>query len=331
MTRCLKGLAWLAGVAGLGVLLLPGCGGAPDPWAKFEGGPPRVIASFPPLYCFARNVAGANQDQGGIDAAVLSLLTTVGPHEFHADSGDLLKFQKADLFLINGLGLDESLARLVTDNHLKVKVVEAGEAIPEDELIRRGKEEQEEHEHGKGGHEHGQFDPHVWLGIPEAIHMVEHIRDVLAEQDPAHKDAYARRAREYVGQLRELHEYGKKSLGGKKNRKIIATHESLGYFARAFGLEVLGHIQPQPGTEADATGLQKLVDLCAREKVRVITVEPQYSTATAETLGRQLHGRNVDVHLVEVDTIETADPPIAADYYVCKMRQNIDALAKHLE
>jgi zinc transport system substrate-binding protein len=316
------------------LLSVSGCGGR-DPWATVEGGPPRVIASFPALYCFTKNVAGYDKAKGGIDAGVMSLLTTVGPHEFREDTSDLLKFRKADLFLISGLGLDNFLTRVVTNSgNSRIKIVEVGKAIPESELLTRGEEDEhdEKEEHGHGHeHEHGLYDPHVWLGIPQATRMVERIRDVLGQEDPAHKADYDRRAAEYVGQLRELQDYGKKALAGKKNRKVIATHDSLRYFARSFGLEVMGNIQPQPGTEASAADLAKLVELCQREKVRVITVEPQYSHATAETLGNQLRARGLNVHLVEVDTVETADPPVAADYYVRKMRENIDGLARHLE
>src|SRR4051812_31357677 len=100
----------------LGILLfitalgtLPGCGSAGKPWDAVPGGPPRVLVSFPPLYCFTKSVAGD-------DCAVLSLLTTAGPHDHKADQADALAVNKADLFLINGLGLDDFVPKVVNSS-----------------------------------------------------------------------------------------------------------------------------------------------------------------------------------------------------------------------
>src|SRR4051794_4666386 len=95
-------------VVGLGMVLsLLGCGTAEDPWPP---GKPRVLVSFPPLYCFAKNVAGDKP-------AVMSLLTTTGPHGFEAGQTEALKIDRADVFLANGLGLDKFVATAVATSH----------------------------------------------------------------------------------------------------------------------------------------------------------------------------------------------------------------------
>jgi ABC-type Zn uptake system ZnuABC Zn-binding protein ZnuA len=340
----------LAVLVGLAVLFsFPGCGRVEDDWKDVEGGRPHVLASFPPLYCFARNVAGYDRDRHGVDAAVLCLMTTEGPHRYDPNQRAVVNVRGADILLVNGLGLDEQIAEKLkssSDNN-KLEVVEVAEdAIPKQRLIERDEHEHEmdkgdkhEHEKEKGGkhhddgHEHhGKFDPHVWLGLPEAILMVKKIEEVLAKADPAHKASYEKRARAYADELKELHADGKKALAGKKNRKLIATHDSLRYFARAFDLEVVENIQPQAGVEPNAADLARLVEDCVREKVQVITVEPQFSSRAAETLKRELKSRGRDVTLVEVDTLETADRgALDAGYYARKMRANIDNLAKHLK
>jgi zinc transport system substrate-binding protein len=322
-----KLLAGLTATVGLGIFLaFSGCGKAPDPWQDIPGGPTRVVACFPPLFCFAKSVAGR-------DAAVMSLLMTTGPHEYEPGGLDPLTLQKADLFLANGLGLDNkviNMARSSGNPHLRI--IQLAHAIPQNMLLEMGENEEHEKEHGKEGHEHhhGDHDPHVWLGIPEAVLMVERIRDALKKQDPEHAAGFDKRSAAYVAELRDLQAYGKKALAGKKNRKFIATHESLAYFSRAFGLELVDTIQPQPGIEADAVKLAQLVEVCKKDKIRVLAVEPQYSRTTAETLRRQLAALKLPVEIVEVDPLETADPPLEPDLYVRKMRENIDVLARNL-
>jgi ABC-type Zn uptake system ZnuABC Zn-binding protein ZnuA len=304
-----------------------GCGRAPDPWREVSGGPTKVVASFPPLYCFTKSVAGP-------DAAVLCLLETTGPHDFHPDRQDALKLSKADLFLVNGLGLDDWVPGLVRDAHnTGLKVIPVGDAIPKKLLLERDEDEdKDEHKHGHDGHEHhGEHDPHVWLGVPQAVALVGRIRDVLKEQDKLHAAGFDKRAADYTAELRKLQDYGRKALAGKKNKKLVATHDSLRYFCKSFGLELVGSIQPQAGVEADAGQLRELTKLCQKEHVRVIATEPQFSRATAETLGRQLRSRGLQVRIVEVDPLETADPPLEPGYYVRKMRENLDNLAKSLE
>jgi ABC-type Zn uptake system ZnuABC Zn-binding protein ZnuA len=297
-----------------------------DPWEEVQGGPPRVLASFPPLYCFAKNVAGP-------DAGVLSMLVTVGPHEYRFNPLDAYKAQKADLFLANGLGLDNFVGELVNKsaNH-RLKVVDLGKALDEKLLLVREKEAGHHHDHDGHDHEHGYYDPHVWLGVQEAQAMVNIIARVLKEADPRHAAGYEHRAKAYNQLLeREVLDYGKEAFRDKKNKRFVATHDSFRYFARSFDLEVVAAIQPQPGVEADARMLADLRKVCEKAKVRVITVEPQYSHATAETLGNQLRNK-VDVRIVTVDPLETAEPAdLNEGFYVRRMRANIDALAKNLE
>src|SRR5262249_34325685 len=144
-----------------------------------------------------------------------------GPHGYEPVPADSLKAKKADVFFAIGLGLDEFTGKIVNSSgNKKVKVVEVGE------MAGAIKEENEHGKEEKGGHDHhhGDSDPHVWLGIPESIKMVNAIRDSLQEIDPKNKEAYAKRAAAYVKELEKLLADGKAELKNKKNKKLIATH-----------------------------------------------------------------------------------------------------------
>jgi ABC-type Zn uptake system ZnuABC Zn-binding protein ZnuA len=310
--------------AGLG---LAGCSAGPDAWQDRPG--PKILAFFPPLYSLAAQVAGD-------DAQVQSLLTAMGPHDYDFHPSDATRVRRADLFLINGLGLDDDIGQRLAKSagNDKLKVVEVGESVPEAELLAAGAcscghDGEAGHEH----HHHGAHDPHVWLGVPEAVHMVGAIQRALAEADPPHADGYAKRATALTDRLHALQADGKKMLAAKSEKaRLLTQHDALRYFARSFGAEVVDAIE-LPGREPSGKRLAELVKLCQEKKVRLIAVEPQYSANTAaQTILTELHRHKIDAAFVELDPLETASPAdLTPDYYERKMRENLDHLTGALK
>ena len=312
-------------VAALGsAVWLAGCSEAKDPW---EGKPsPHVLVTIPPLYSFAKSVAG---DHG----AVICLCTETGPHHYETSTTDLRALRGATVFFTVGLGLDDKFTdRMVnTIPEKKDARVELGEKLPA-ALKLKPREEHDEKD-AKHGHEHeGDFDPHVWLGTPQAIKMVELIRDELKKADKDHAKDYDQNAEAYIKELKELHDEGVKMLKGDKKR-IISFHDSLEYFAKEFDIEIVDVIEKGPGQEPGSKEMRELVDKCVKDDVRIIAVEPQYPrTSAAATILAELKKKGkTDVALVEIDPLETAKAnELSADWYVKKMRQNLKNLSEKL-
>ena len=165
--------------------------------------------------------------------------------------------------------------------------------------------------------------------------MTQIIRDKLIEIDPEHKDGYEKRAAGFIKELEKLQDEGKSLLKNKKNKNIITMHEAFDYFAKGFGIKIVDSIQKRPGDDPDAAAMAELVKLCQEKKVAVIAVEPQYSRAQAETLQATLKGKGVEVQIITLDPLETAPTAKGKNnpepgYYLQKMRENINTLAKAL-
>ena len=111
-------------------LLAAGCSEAVNPWSDAKPGQLKVLTSFPPLYCFTANVAGEH-------AAVKCVLTSTGPHDYSATHVDSLKVARADLFVVNGLELDDFALELITlsGNRKRGLIFKVGEALEHDVLI----------------------------------------------------------------------------------------------------------------------------------------------------------------------------------------------------
>jgi ABC-type Zn uptake system ZnuABC Zn-binding protein ZnuA len=322
------GLLFACAVGFVGAVGLPGCGGIPDDgWPKDRTGP-KVAVSFAPLCCFAVNVAGD-------DAVVRNLLTSSGPHHFQPTDRDARLLRRADLFLVNGIGLegDKPEGMKKGSGNQQLKIVELGSRIPPDKLF-AGSCQHEDH----AGHAHDPDgkDPHVWLSPDYAILLVEAIRDELKAADPAHAAGYDDRAARYVAKLRKLKEDGLAMLKDKKDRKIVTFHDSMTYFAKTFDLKIVGVVQKNPGTEPNDKQLRTLIALCAdpSDPVRVVCVEPQYGTSNSAgaLLGELRRAKVPDPVLVELDPLETVKPEdLNADWYETKMRANLRALAESLK
>jgi ABC-type Zn uptake system ZnuABC Zn-binding protein ZnuA len=293
------------------------------------------VVSFAPYYCFAASVAGS-------DATVKPLMTTSGPHHFQPTDRDARLLTKADLFFINGLGLEgdrpEDLKR--GSNNKTLKIINLGARIPAGKLLEgsahhvHGEAHQDGHE--KEGPDDHPKDPHVWLSPEYAVYLVEGIRDELKAADPAHAEGYDRRAKEYIARLEKLKADGIEMLKDKKDRRLVTFHESLAYFAKTYDLNIVGVVEKTPGSEPNPMQMKELVAYCADEKrpVRLVTVEPQYSTSNAgsEVIKTLAYHKVPDPQLVEFDTLETVVPDqLRPEWYEEKMRANLNALAEKMK
>ena len=326
MRRLFKYLTPFAFCLGLlSLLAFGGCSTPPDSWKGAKPGQKRVLVSFAPLYSLTTAIAGD-------DAYVNCFLTgDNGPHGYGFTPQDRPKLRGADLLISNGLQLDNDFINKLNATRPPVPELRVGEVIPK-ELLHVVDEDAVKAE---GGHVHGIYDPHIWLGPAHAVAVAEKIAAKLGEIDPEHKSGYERRAAELITKIRAMHEDGKAKLAGKKNRNLVTMHESMHYFADAFDLTVVGAIQKQPGQDPDAAAFAQLERLCRDKQVAAIAVEPQYSQGQAEQLRKQLTRRGLDVKLVEFDPLETAPAAPGStnpnpDYYLNGMRRNLDNLAKAL-
>lgn len=306
---------------------LVGCSGTPDPWGEASS-QPRVLASFPPIASWSKTLLG---DRG----TVRSLCTTTGPHhyEFQVKDGQLLR--RADLFVLNGLSLDDHFTQKLIKGHAHkgMGILNLGNGLPEDLILELPHDH--DHDHGAEGdhHHHGDKDPHFWLGVPQASFAIKKLAVELGRIDPDHSAAFQTRAEKLVEQLEALKAQAVAGLKNKTDRKVITMHESMGYFAKSFGIKVVDVIQANPGDEPSSPRLVKLVERCKKVGIRTIIVEPQYpKTSAAAWLSAELKKAGLEPRLIEIDPMETCDQPDGpdAEWFIKTMTGNIQRLIEGL-
>lgn len=176
-------------------------------------------------------------------------------------------------------------------------------------------DEEHEAEHEGESHDHEELDPHTWTSPANAKVMVENIYEGLAEIDPENEAYYAQNRDSYLEELDALDARIREKLEGSEGRNFMVYHPSWGYFAADYGLNMIS-VEIE-GKEPSARNLAKLVDLAKEKNVKVIFVQSQFSTRSAEAIAQEIGGE-----VVAVD-------PLAKDY-VANMDNVSDIFARNL-
>jgi zinc transport system substrate-binding protein len=264
--------------------------------------PVRILASFYPIYVATLNVAGGIP---GVEVGELAPPVTGCLHDYCLTTADLARLSGADVFVVNGAGMEEFLDKVVAQLP-RLRVVRASEGI---ELLPAA-----------GG---GAGNPHVWLSVTLHIRQVRTIAEQLGRADPPHAREYAANAAAYVARLEGLRARISDGLAGLRSRDIVTFHEAFPYFAREFGLRVAAVIEREPGSEPSARELAETVAAVRRAGVQALFAEPQYPAKAAAAVARETGAR-----LYVLDPVVSG--PESADAYVAAMERNLRELQRAL-
>ncbi len=238
-----------------------GDGGSPD-----GGGKLTVAATTPQVADLARNVGGDRVDVRTIVPA------GADPHDYEPRPSDVAAIADAGVVLRSGGDLDEWLGEL-TDN--------AGGDAQTASLI-----DSVETIDGEG-----EADPHWWQDPRNAARAVRTIERQLEEADPEERERYRKNADRYAARLRALDAGIARCVDRvpAAKRKIVTTHDALGYFADRYGIEVVGAVIPSLSTQAQASAgdVQRLVEQIRAEGVEAIFPESAVSAKLEEAIARE--------------------------------------------
>lgn len=254
--------------------LFSACGGGDDDNASTNR--PNVVATTVQITALTKEVGGDKIDLTGIIPA------GADAHEFEPTASDLTAIEGADVILKHGIGLDDWLDDTLSANN-DAEVVTVTEGI----ALRQGEDEGELVD-----------DPHVWHDPDNDKIMVDNIVAALDRADPANKSSYDANATAYKQKLDDTKTQVQQIIDEipAENRKLVTNHDAFGYFARAFGLEIVGAVIPSisTGSEPSAQDTADLLDTIAREHVKAIFAESSVNATLATTLAEDAHVKIVD-------------------------------------
>lgn len=282
MTTLLRRALLLAGVVGLA--LAPS-----EAWAK-----KRVVTTFTIIQDMAQNVAG--------DAAIVESITKPGAevHGYEPTPQDIVKAQRADLVLWNGLNLERWFERFFRNlkNVPSAVLSEGVEPIGIDE-----------------GPYTGRPNPHAWMSPANARIYVENIRKALVEIDPENEAIYTANAKAYAAKFEELERTVRAELEKipEEQRWLVTSEGAFPYLARNFGMKELFLWAVNADQQGTPQQVQKVIDGVRKNRIPVVFSESTVSDKPARQVAREAGARYGGVLYVDSLTAKSGPAPTYLD------------------
>lgn len=260
-----------------GLVASPGCADRTQPARDSK---PAVFACVAPHGYFARRIAGEL-----VDVQVL-VGAGANPHTFDPAASQMVALSRADLYFRAGLPFEDALCHKLADMAGGPRIIDTRAGI---DLLDEADHGEHAGHAGHDEHDHARDrDPHAWLSPKLAARQAANIRDAMCEEYPARADAFGRNAAALSAELDALDAKIAEALAPLKGRTFFVFHPAFGYFAAAYGLRQ--EAVETGGKSPSLKDISRLIAKAKADKVRVIFVQPQFSTQAARTIADEIGG-----------------------------------------
>ncbi|WP_414512123.1 metal ABC transporter substrate-binding protein [Nostoc sp. PCC 9305] len=267
-----------------------------------------VLTTFTVIADMAQNVAG--------DKAIVESLTKPGAeiHGYEPTPSDLVRAQKADLILNNGLNL-ERWAQKLYNSVPNVPHITLSEGIKPVEITEDAYK--------------GKPNPHAWMSPQNALIYVDNIRKALVNLDSANAETYNTNAKAYSQKIKEVDEKLRKAVSvvPADKRYMVSCEGAFSYVTRDYGLKEAYLWAVNSEQQATPKQLEKVIDIVKKNKIPVVFCESTVNDGAQRQVARESGARFGGVFYV--DSLSPANGP--APTYLKLLELNINTLTQGLE
>ena len=242
----------------------------------------RIVTTVAPITSIVENVAGDKADVTGI------IPEGINSHTFEPIPSDSKLLSGADLVIFNGLDLETPTLNLARAN------LKQGATI-----YSLGDKTVKEHQYiydFSFPKEQGHPNPHLWLNPEYAMRYATLVRDELVRLDPKNQSAYEQNAAKFLGKIEALDRAIK---GGTQtippsNRRLLTYHDSWPYFARRYGFQIIGAVQPSDFADPSPKEVMRLIDQIRKEKVPAVFGSEVFPSPVLAQIAKEAKSRYID-------------------------------------
>jgi zinc/manganese transport system substrate-binding protein len=272
-----------------------------------------VVATFSILADFVRNVGGER----------VEVTALVGPgadvHVYTPSPSDAKKIADARLVVVNGLGLEGWLPRLVKSSGGNATMLVATKGITPLKA----------HDDHHSDDHHGEADPHAWQSVADAKIYVGNIRDALVAVDPPGGETYRSNAEQYLAKLDALDREVRDEVAQipQARRKVISSHEAFDYLGAAYGIAFVAPQGVSTDSEPSARDIAIIITQIRKEKIPAVFLENISDPRLVERIAAETGARIGGTLYSDSLTGEKGDAPT----YIDMVRHNIRAVTSALK
>lgn len=268
----------------LTAVLLSAC----SPSAQSDYTDIKVVTSFYPMYIIAENVIG---DTDGISLSNMAQPQTGCLHDYQLTGGDMRTLDNADLFIINGGGMESFLANALSlFPEMNILDTSAGTNCL-DETHEHHQHDHEEH----SGHDH-ETNPHFWIYPENAAVQAQNICNALSEILPEKSEAFQANTDRFISELNSIETFD----GG--GIKACVFNEAFEYLSLSYGIDIELCVEMDENETPSAKELAEIIDTVNAEDISLLIAADDASKAIADTIARE-----TDAGVIVLDPILTGD------------------------
>jgi ABC-type Zn uptake system ZnuABC Zn-binding protein ZnuA len=241
-----------------------------------------VVTTVAPITSIVENVAGDKIRLTGI------IPEGINSHTFEPVPSDVKVLAAADLLIVNGLDLEIPTLTLARANMKR----DAAVLLLGDKTITE-KEYIYDFSFPK---DHGHPNPHLWLNPEHAMRYAILVRDELIRLDPENKGAYDANSAAFLEKLGALDQAIKEAIKTipEGNRRLLTYHDSWPYFARRYGFQIIGAVQPSDFSDPSPKEVKRLIDQIRKEKIPAVFGSEVFPSPVLEQIAREGKSRYID-------------------------------------
>lgn len=226
-------------------------------------------------------------------------------HNYTLTTSDLKKIEKADVFIKNGLEIENFMDKIVS-SFSNLNVVNSSEKL--DNIIKDDDE----------------INGHTWTSINNNIKQVENIKNKLKEVNPENSEVYEKNANTYIEKLKTLKQKYETELIDLKGKKVVSLNESFSYLQRDLGLDSIEVQLDHEESTMSAEMLKNIIEDMKKEDIKIIIIDKNDNEKNAQNLANETGAK-----IYKLDSCLTGN--MDKDAYLNAMNENLNILKQMIE
>ena len=256
-----------------------------------------IVTSLYPMYVIAENITeGANN----IELVNMADVNVGCLHDYTLTTSDMKKIESADIFVINGLGMESFLDKVIEARN-DLEIVDSSRNINNvivDENINN---------------------PHIWTDLNNYILQIENISNALQEYDLNNAEIYKENTSKYIEKIKSLQKEYNEKLQDLNNKKAICLNEAFEYLGQDLGINMTSIRTDHEESSMSAEMLKNLIDKANNEEINMIIIDKNDNKSNAETIANETGAKIYELNSGLTGNLEK-------DAFVNQMKENYDIL-----